>query len=296
MQRTLTKAMPSRHCNEQSRKMKFFFKVLLYLLTIICFKNTWSQDSVRIPNMKTKKINVSAAAKKLNVAFAENNEIEIAKNYEIIAADFDQKGNKIKAEEYLKKAQAIYIRRKENENIKLVSRSLAKNQESQKDYPAAVANYKLASENAKTVNEERINSNDSKRIQNKPNSAIQEQLIEENIELATKNADKEVVADGYLQKAEIQNQASNAAGAIVSYNKAIEYSTKPAERNIIESKLANIYVQKGQFEKAITITQKLLNAAEKTKNYSNQILHLNALAAIYTKKIKDNSNKSKENK
>ena len=264
--------------------MKKYFIVLLYFLTILCTKNGWSQDSVRKPNMKSKKMNVSAAAKKLDVAFAENNEIEIAKNYEIIAADFDRKGNKVKAEEYLKKAQAIYIRRKENNSIKLVSRSLAKNQESQKDYPAALENYKIASENATTASEERINSNDSKRIQNIPNPAIQEKLIEENIVLATKTADKNDVADGYLQKAEIQNQAMNAAGAIVSYNKAIEYSTKPAERTVIESKLAIIYTQKGQFEKAIAINEKLIDIAEKTKNYSNQILHLNALAAVYIKK------------
>lgn len=259
--------------------------LVYWIIFMLCFApNTWSQDTVKPVKKDKYSRKMAVSAMDLEKSFVEKDEEKIAENYEKIAKEFDAKGDKEKAEEYLKKAQAIYAKRNQTARLNVVSRNLAKNQESQKEYDDAISNYYIAGKNATSTVEEKINSNDAKRLENIENPNVQLGYTNLNIKLADKAENKEEVAGGYLQQAEILATSANPASAIASYNNAILYSSKPSEVIEIKNKIAEVYEKKGDFDKAIDINKKLIVEAEKTKDFSTQIVQLQSLAKVYLKK------------
>ena len=243
------------------------------------------QDSIK--KYRPKKVSkISKAAEELKVSLSENDELKIAAGYEKIAAEFKAKGDNAKAEEYLKKAQAIYAKKNIPASNAVVTRSLAKSQESQNKYDDAIKNYEAAGLISDKKTEEKINYNDAERLRNASSPKAQAVLAKEKIQLLEKDvrADKEEVSDAYKQQAEASFKLKNTDAAIENYKKAIVYSkNKPEEVIKIENEIAKVYVAENSFEKAIAINQKLLTEAENKQDFDTQIVQLQALSSIYFK-------------
>src|SRR5690606_19113720 len=96
-----------------------------------------AQDSLQPTPKRSKSENLSKTAVELETSLRNNAPNAIARNYEQLAAQFIDKADNAKAEEYLKKALAIYTKNKKEEDIARVTRNLAKAQESQNKFGAA---------------------------------------------------------------------------------------------------------------------------------------------------------------
>jgi two-component system, sensor histidine kinase YesM len=260
-----------------------FFFILLLLPSEV-----FAQDSIR--KIKSKKVSkMTKAAEELKTSLSENDELKIALGYEKIAAEFKAKGDNAKAEEYLKKAQAIYAKKNKPASNATVTRDLAKSQESQNKFDDAIKNYEAAGAISDKKNEEKINYNDASRLKNVANPKAQAILVKENIDLLEKekSKDKEEVSSAYKQQAEVSFKQKNSNEAIQNYNKAIVYAKdKPEEVIKIKNEIAKVYVADNAYDKAIAINEKLLTEAQTSKDYNTQITQLQELSSIYFKQNK----------
>ena len=263
------------------------FIVLISMLLLLP-SEALAQDSIR--KSKAKKVSkMSKAADELKVSLSENDELKIAAGYEKIAAEFKAKGDNAKAEEYLKKAQAIYAKKNISASNAVVTRSLAKTQESQNKYDDAIKSYEAAGSISDKKSEVKINYNDAERLRNVASPKAQAILAKEKIQLLEKDnkAEKEEVTDAYKQQAEVSFKLNNSDEAIKNYNKAIVYAKdKPEEIIKIKNEIAKVYLSENSFEKAIAINRKLLTEAENKQDFNTQITQLQELSSIYFKQNK----------
>ncbi|MGX7668829.1 tetratricopeptide repeat-containing sensor histidine kinase [Flavobacterium pedocola] len=263
---------------------------LLFLLLNFSFEASAQQDTIlpsanAVRSKKAAPSKISKAADDLKVSLDANDEVKIAKNYEKVADGFLEKGDKVKAEEYLKKALATYTKLKRTSDRTRVTRSLAKVQESQNKISSAIQNYEAAGAVAPDRNSEQINLNDAKRLRNADNPAAQMGYSNSNIQLLEKEAKKEEVADAYVQQAQMSLQQKNNNIAIQSYEKAITYvKDQPEEVTKLKTEIAKVYASDNQFDKALGISEKLLAEAKTTNDFDTQIKQLQTLATIYFKK------------
>lgn len=247
-----------------------------------------AQDTVQPAPVRSKKAatyKISKAADDLKESLDANDEVQIAKNYEKLADGFIEKGDNVKAEQYLNKALFTYRKLNRNTDIIRVTRNLAKVQESQRKVSAAIKNYEAAGAAAKDQEVIQLNKNDANRLRNLDNPAAQSSFVQSNIQLLEKEDKKEEVADAYIQKAEVSLQQQNKEVAIQSYEKAISYvKDKPEEVAKLKAEIAKVYASDNQFDKALAINGKLLTDAQKQDDFDTQIKQLQALATIYFKK------------
>ena len=247
-----------------------------------------AQDTVQPAPVRSKKAatyKISKAADDLKESLDANDEVQIAKNYEKLADGFIEKGDNVKAEQYLNKALFTYRKLNRNTDIIRVTRNLAKVQESQRKVSAAIKNYEAAGAAAKDQDVIQLNKNDANRLRNLDNPAAQSSFVQSNIQLLEKEDKKEEVADAYVQQAEVSLQQQNKEVAIQSYEKAISYvKDKPEEVAKLKTEIAKVYASDNQFDKALAINGKLLTDAQKQDDFDTQIKQLQALATIYFKK------------
>jgi two-component system, sensor histidine kinase YesM len=269
------------------RLVTLFYTVLFMILLLPT--EVIAQDSIR--KVKAKKVSkMSKAATELQSAISENDELKMAKSYEKLAAEFKQKGDNAKAEEYLKKAQAIYFKKNKVSSNASVTRGLAKTQESQNKYDDAIKSYETAGAISDKKTEERLNYNDAARLKNASNPKAQADLIESKIIILEKEKEKDVVqkeevATAYKQQAEVSLKQSNTEEAVINYENAIGYvKDKPKEVIKLKNDIANAYVAGNQFDKALAINNKLLNEAKVNNDFETQITQLQSLSDIYFKK------------
>jgi two-component system sensor histidine kinase YesM len=265
--------------------MRLSALVVSFCVSILLFSyETAAQDTVRKAS-KSAEYKINAAAKELQKSLKKNDDSGIAKNYEILAQRFIDKGELAKGEEYLKKALTIYTRQNKDDDRARVSRNIAKVQESQNKLDDAAQNYKVAGEVAKDKSSEMVNANDYNRLSNSANPRAQDRLVESNIKLLNKADKEEEVADAYVQKAEISLKKKESRQAIESYTKALPYAKNQPEKVIaISSKIAKVYASDNQFDKAISINENLLADAQAKNDFDTQITQLQSLASIYFKK------------
>lgn len=262
--------------------MRFIFSSI-FMVFILCLSSnlTMAQDTIKKKkaNFESKRIKKS---EEIKMAFELNDEESIAKNYESLAEDFYSKKNESKAEEYYQKALTSYRKLKRKEDIARVVRSLAKIQESQKKYVQASSNYKVASEETSDKNLEIINTNDFNRLKNSANSGLQKDLLNSNIKILEKQDKKEELSDAYLKKAETDQLENKTEDAINNYNQALVYTVAEPEKTIsIKNKIADIYLGKNEFDKALEINQSILESAEKKNDFTTQITQKQKLASLY---------------
>lgn len=228
---------------------------------------------------------LSKAADELAKSLDANDEVKIAVSYEKLAQEFIDADDPVKGEEYLKKALESFTRLKRKEDIARVTRNLARTQESQNKYKAAISNYQTAS--AMTVDKSAIevNQNDAKRLQSSQNPAAQYDYVNSNIKLLEKENRKEEVAEAYVQKAEMSLKKRDKVEAIESYNQAITFvKDKPEAVIKLKNEIAKVYTADNQFDEAIGISEKLLADARARQDFDTEIAQLQSLATIYFKK------------
>lgn len=255
----------------------------LFLILLFPFGIS-AQDSISnkraVPATKMSKV-----AKSLEKSLDVNDEAQIARNYERLANEFQNKGDNAKAEEYYKKALNSYTKLKLTYDKTRVARSLAKTQENQKNFDSAIKNYEVAGSLTKDVSEEKINLNDANRLRNKANPASQSPYVDSNIELLKKEKKSEEVSEAYVQKAQNSLELKDKSIAIESYKNAIAYAKDKPEAVIkLKNEIANVYASDNQFEKAIGINEKLLAEAVTNQDFYTQIKQLQSLATLYFKK------------
>ena len=255
------------------------FLVLLFPQQII------AQEAPVQKSEKSKQVKISKAADDLSKSLDENDEAKIAQNYERLANEFLNNGDNAKAEEYFKRALNSYTKLKLTEDKTRVTRSLAKTQENQKNFDSAIKNYEAAGSLAKDVSEEKINLNDANRLKNKANPASQKNYVDSNIELLKKEKKSEEVTEAYVQKAQNSLDLKDKKVAIESYKKALVYAKDKPEAVIkIKNEIAKVYAEDNQFDKAVSINEKLLAEAKNNKDYNTEIKQLQSLASLYFEK------------
>lgn len=257
---------------------------IFILFTLLLFPfGAMAQDS--LPKSKSAPSKMKMVTKDLKKSLEINDEAQIAQNYERLANEFLNKGDNAKAEEYFKKAITSYTKLKLVDDKTRVTRSLAKVQESQKDYKSAIKSYEVAGEIAEDKSLEKINSNDANRLRSVASPAAQMGYVNSNIELFKKEKKEEEVSAAYVQKAENSLQQKNKEVAIESYTKALAYAKgKPATIIKINNEIAKVYASDNQFDKAIGINEKLLAEAITKQDFTTQIKQLQSLSALYFKK------------
>jgi two-component system sensor histidine kinase YesM len=269
--------------------MRLLTIYLFFLFTLLLFPfGVMAQDSLsKKKSMPASKM--SRVTYDLQKSLDSNDEAQIAQNYERLANEFLNKGDNAKAEEYFKKAIASYTKLKLVDDKTRVTRSLAKVQESQKDYESAIKNYEVAGAISEDKSLEKINANDANRLRSVASPVAQAGYVDSNIELLKKENKKEEVSAAYVQKAENSLQQKNKEVAIESYNQALAYAKgKPATIIKINNEIAKVYASDNQFDKAISINEKLLAEAKTKQDFNTQIKQLQSLSTLYFKKEEPN--------
>ncbi len=262
---------------------KNYLIILLPILMFLCTNQGLSQDTIR-KKAKPSKSKIAVVSKKLEQALNDNNEIDIARNYEKLANEFESKADNAKAEEYLKKALNSYSKLNLDDDKTRITRRLAKSQESQNKFDEAIKNYEVASDNAKIKSEEKINLNDANRLRNNNNPISQRGSINSNIDLLKKENKPTEVAEAYKQQAANSKNLNNSKDAIESYKNAIEYSkNKPKEIIELKTEIAKTLVADNKLNEALSINLKLLNEANEKNDIKTQILQHQELSNIYFK-------------
>jgi two-component system sensor histidine kinase YesM len=268
--------------------MRLLTIYFIFLLTLLFPIGAMAQDSLsKSKAMPATKM--SRATYDLQKSLDVNDEALIAQNYERLANEFQNKGDYVKAEEYFKKAIASYTKLKLSEDKTRVTRSLAKVQESQKDYKSAIKSYEVAGEISDDKSLEKINANDANRLRSVASPVAQVGYLNSNIELLKKENKEEEVSAAYVQKAENSLKQKNKEVAIESYNQALAYAKgKPATIIKINNEIAKVYASDNQFDKAIGINEKLLAEAKTKQDFGTQIKQLQSLSTLYFKKDEPN--------
>ena len=105
----------------------------LFVLTLFFFNGVMAQDSIA-KYKKSFNGKISRAADDLTESLNENDALKIARNYELLALGFIDKGDNPKAEEYLMKALTSYTKLNLANDRTRVVRILAKVQETQNKF------------------------------------------------------------------------------------------------------------------------------------------------------------------
>jgi tetratricopeptide (TPR) repeat protein len=264
-------------------RLPFSITVLISVLLLPVWMT--AQDSIQPKYRQSKSKRVNAEAQKLEYSLKKNDEGAIAKSYENLAQGFLDKNDYAKAEEYFKKALAVYTKTKSNEDIARVTRSLAKVQESQNKLASAALNYKKADDVSGNATWSSANSLDYKRLQNAENPKVQEQLVDSKIDVLDKYSQKEEVADAYVQKAAINLRNDDTKAAIESFKKALPFANgNSAKAADIKNEIVKVYTANNEYDTAIGLTQDMLSKAERANNYDSQIGQWQNLSDIYFKK------------
>lgn len=257
----------------------------LLFLVLLFPQRTIAQAAPVQKSEKSQQVKISKAADDLSKSLDENDESKIAQNYERLANEFLNNGDNAKAEEYFKRALNSYTKLKLTEDKTRVTRSLAKTQENQKNFDSAIKNYEVAGSLAKDVSEEKINLNDANRLKNQSDPVSQKGYVDSNIELLKKEKKSQEVTDAYVQKAQNSLDLKDKKVAIESYKKALVYAKDKPEAVIkIKNEIAKVYAEDNQFDKAVTINEKLLAEAKTNKDYNTEIKQLQSLASLYFQK------------
>lgn len=265
--------------------MRPFIRLFFLLFLLSGFGYTaLAQDSV-YNNKKGGYYKVKKSAEDLKVSLAADDEAKTAQQYETLSEALAEKGDYPRAEGYLQKALEIYTRLNKKKEAAQTQRSLAKLQESQQKIGQAIENYQSASEVSKDKTLEQANANDANRLRYNRDPKTQMNYAQSNVDLFEKEGRKEEAVQAYRQLAETQIQQKNTKGAVASYAKAIEASSKPEDVATLTNEIAKAYSENNETGKAINISTAALEKARQQRDIDLQISQMQELAGLY---IRDN--------
>ncbi len=252
---------------------------LLFALMMIFGNRLYSQAN----NSVTKEVQAETA--NLKKAFDSKNEAAKADSYYNIGEAYYNDGNFSKSEEYLTKSKNIYEKLNDKQNLEKVTRKLAQSQENQNKLKSAVKNYETASNIGYTKKSKALNSNDVSRL-NSSSAEKKSEAIQNNIDISLKGKENDDLATSYTQMADVNVQQNNIPKAAENLNNAYEIAKDQAPQQAlgINKKLAEIYADKKDYDKAIETKKKALKEDFVETNSQEKVTQIQELADIYLQK------------
>lgn len=260
------------------KMLKLFTLFLLVLLGNTIYSQTTTNSSAAVEE-------VQVESKKLKKAMDTKNEPAQADSYYNIGETFFNGGNFAKSEEYYTKAKKLYEKLNDKPNIEKATRRLAQSQEKQNKITPAISNYSMAAQMSYSEKSKAVNSNDAARLSS-PTPELRAEAIQSNINLTKKENDQGDLAESYSQLADVNLRQKDVSSAEENLNTAYKISKKeaPQQALAINQKLADLYVENKNFEKAIEAKKKVLKEDFVKENSQEEVNQIQELADIYIKK------------
>ncbi|MFV0536381.1 MAG: sensor histidine kinase [Dysgonomonas sp.] len=259
---------------------------LKYILFIILFSSSTilcqAQDGGK------KKSQKNAAQSVVNAIEEGKSDEEVAASYEKLAKELSDKKDYARAEDYLKRAKALYEKLKDKDKIAYIDRELAKAQEAQNKVGEAILSFNNARMSTSSSTFRKLNTNDMDRLSNKNNPQSQSYYFKQNAELLEGkvsgiNASYDLSAEKaqvYQQMAQVNKEMDNTPAAIENLGKAlVTVKDKPLEAFEIKKDIANTLAADNQLDKAIALNKELVADAQKTSDTKAEIQQLQALSS-----------------
>ncbi|WP_143883542.1 histidine kinase [Chryseobacterium binzhouense] len=253
------------------------FRIILLIILIFSANNLYSQEDVAKE--------VVAETSKLKKAVRTKDEPAEAESYYNIGESYFKTGNYSKSEEYFLKSKNIYEKINDKKNLEKVTRKLAQSQENQNKLKSALSNYESASKIGYSRTGRNINSNDVSRI-SAPTSVQKAEAIRSNLVISEKENNKEDLATGYSQMADVNIENKNIPKAEENLNTAYKISKEeaPQQALAINQKLTDFYVENKNFDKAIEAKKSVLEENFVKENSQKKVEQIQELAEIYIMK------------
>lgn len=253
-------------------------RLFVFAFALFFVNNLYSQSS-----RDTKEI--VAESSKLKKAVDTKNESAEADSYYNIGETYFNSGNFPKSEEYFIKSKSIYEKLNDKKNLEKVTRKLAQSQENQNKLKDAVSNYESASKIGYSKVSKKMNSNDASRVA-APSVSQKAEAIRSNLVISEKENNKEDLAAGYSQMADVNIENKNIPKAEENLNTAYKISKEeaPQQALAINQKLTDLYVENKNFDKAIEVKKKVLKEDFVKENSKKEVEQIQELADIYIKK------------
>ncbi|MCW1963102.1 histidine kinase [Chryseobacterium viscerum] len=260
------------------KMLKLFTIFLLVLFGNIMYSQTTNNSSAAVEE-------VQVETKKLKKAMDTKNEPAQADSYYNIGETFFNGGNFPKSEEYYVKAKKLYEKLNDKPNIEKATRRLAQSQEKQNKITPAISNYSMAAQVSYSEKSKAVNSNDAARLSS-PTPELKAEAIQNNINLTKKENEQGDLAESYSQLADVNLKQKDVSSAEENLNTAYKISKKEAPKQAlaINQKLADLYVENKNFEKAIEAKKKVLKEDFVKENSQEKVNQIQELADIYIKK------------
>jgi len=228
---------------------------------------------------------VQVETKKLKKAIDTKNEPAQADSYYNIGETFFNNGNFPKSEEYYTKAKNLYEKLNDKPNIEKATRRLAQSQEKQNKITPAISNYGRAAQMGYSEKSKAVNTNDVTRLSS-PTPELKAEAIQNNINLSKKENEQGDLAESYSQLADVNLKQKDVSSAEENLNTAYKISKKeaPQQALAINQKLADLYVENKNYDKAIEAKKKVLKEDFVKDNSQEKVNQIQELADIYIKK------------
>jgi tetratricopeptide (TPR) repeat protein len=261
--------------------MKMF--TLLSIFLLMFWGNTMSSQTTNTTSAAVEDVQVEA--KKLKKAMDTKNEPAQADSYYNIGETFFNSGNFPKSEEYYTKAKNLYEKLNDKPNIEKTTRRLAQSQEKQNKITPAISNYGRAAQMSYSEKSKAVNSNDVTRLSS-PTPELKAEAIQSNINLSKKENEQGDLAESYSQLADVNLKQKDVSSAEENLNTAYKISKReaPQQALAINQKLADLYVENKNFEKAIEAKKKVFKEDFVKENSQEKVNQIQELADIYIKK------------
>lgn len=211
--------------------------------------------------------------------------LQIAAQYEALAKELAIKGKTTLALENYQKALTIYEKEKKSDLKANVLRQMAQLQETQNEEAAAIKNYQLANQFSNSSAVQSLNTNDINRLKNSENPTVQKEMLDSNIEILEKSADKEEeIANLYVQKVLIEAKANPSTANLEVLEQAKEkVSSNPVQAAKVAMVLAASYEKNQDLEKAIDLQKEAIQSAKASQNPTEILRQSNQLGVLYAK-------------
>jgi tetratricopeptide (TPR) repeat protein len=261
--------------------MKMLTLFILFLLLL--WGNTISSQTTNNSSAAVEEVQVET--KKLKKAMDTKNEPAQADSYYNIGETFFNGGNFPKSEEYYTKAKKLYEKLNDKPNIEKATRRLAQSQEKQNKITPAISNYSMAAQMSYSEKSKAVNSNDVARLSS-PTPELKAEAIQNNINLTKKENEQGDLAESYSQLADVNLRQKDVSSAEENLNTAYKISKKeaPQQALAINQKLADLYVENKNYDKAIEAKKKVLKEDFVKENSQEKVNQIQELADIYIKK------------
>ncbi len=266
--------------------MKYFFLIVVLVFSCV---NTLAQDTIEVKSrpkkFKSKSAPSSLGSSSEKLAKSIEEEVssdKIASDYYAVARVLIKKGDYIKAEPYLKKAIVQLLGDKGNKNLPLYYRELARLQEQLKKDKEAASSYDLAATYSYDLTQRQINLNDAARLRQAPSPEKEIDYLKKNEVILNNSGNAAERVSNYQQIAEVSRKQNKPDEAIKSYTDALKVLDSTGdESNRIRSDLAEVLVEKKQFDKAILIQKEVVQQATAADGIENQVQQMRKLSGYY---------------